>query len=466
MRVVTGAGREQKDMTDAISVAYENLGNAQNANIEKDQRAVDLFSTMIELQSRMGVTFETSRDALAAVAKEFRNVGDETDGAAKIFDTFGNALRNTGITASASMTIVGDMIKGISDLTVGTKAFLSSQSGGPGGLQGSLQIDEMLRKHDLAGVMNIAQNALKSKFGGRIVTQQEGAEQGGDTAAQYQKQRSMLQSGIFGIGKGTDDQTAGRIIEALKQGNVSGFADTMKTGQAVAGDLAEKGNKLQERSVNILTSMAQILQRNTVAAELSAAAELRRIGGTEGSPKMVDALKKEYDRATSELRGKEKPVDGAKKMDHPGSFNEGLKKLRGNPSEELEDHLEGLRQSITAEAKRAKAELDKKMGIRSKDDSTSAAIPVHSVSETRKQDILNRAQKTSHTAPMDKQAATTKEAVSKPTDKEQTVKVMIEVVNDPGKIIKSVSSSNATITKGNNPAPDIQQQSYMPNYGR
>lgn len=449
MRIATGAGRDQKDVLDALSVAYEDLGNAQDGTVETGQRGINLFSTMVELQQKLGIRFEDSRKALTSVAEEFKNVGDETDSAAKIFDTFGKALQNTGISAKASIGIVSDMIKGIGALTVGTKAFISAQSGGAGGLQGSLQIDEMLRKHDLAGVMNAAQTALKKQLGGRIYTQEEGA-QSQTAAAGYIRQRQLVQSGVFGIGKGADDQTAGRILEALKQGDVSGLKDTIKSGQEAAGDLAEKGDKLQERNYTQLTRIAQLAQRQAIAAELMAASELRKTFGTESpSQKMVDSLHKTYEAATSQLMQKETPVDDmGKRAEMPKGFSDSLKNLRGKPSEEFTSGFEGLGESLVA----AK---DRLAGDKAPKQQTSKApvVPLHMYSDQHKQAIYTNAAENSRTAQADRQIKTASEVIKQPSKEEQTVKVMIDI-NDPhGNVGKVSTPAPYTVSRKGNVSP-------------
>lgn len=454
MRTAIGAGRDQKDVLDAISNAYANLGNAQGGTVETNQRGINLFSTMVELQQSLKIRFDDSKKALEEVASEFRNVGDETDSAAKIFDTFGRALQNTGISAKASVDIVSSMIDGISKLNIGTKAFLSSQAGGPGGLQGGLQIDEMLRKHDLAGVMNIAQNALKKQMGGRIYTQEEGA-QSQEAASAYTRQKMLLQSGAFGIGKGADDQTAGRILEALKQGDISGLKDTMKTGQEKAGDLVEAGNAIQVRNETLLTTAVQFLQRDAIANELGAAAQLRNLAG-HGQPlsEVANQLHSQYDQATSELSMHETPVSNmGKRAEDSGSQGRSFAKLKGNGLDGAQKAIGSMISSLQ------KAGWGPPSAEETAATTSAPILPMNSVSETRKNEILKHAQTTSHTMAMEKQAQATKEAVSKPTDKDNNIKVMIEVDNkDKGSNVNVSSTAPFSVKQHNgglNPAPNM-----------
>ena len=412
---------------------------------------------MVSLQQSLGIRFEDSRAALEGVASEFRNVGDETESAAHIFDTFGKALQNTGISAKASVDIVSQMIKGLGELNVGTKAFLSTQSGGPGGLQGSLQIDEMFRKKDLAGVMNIAQNALKQQMGGSIYTQQEGAEQGGAVAYQYQKERSMLQSGIFGIGKGTDDQTAGRIIEALKQGNVSGLTDIMKTGQSAAGDLAEKGNAIQERNYQVFTDMARELQANTIATQIGSAGIMRMAFGSGASKGQIDNMMANYHEAEASLKQKQHPTEYMGKEAYaPEAEATATSRLRGHSGEHMEESLKAMKDGT-------KLAMEKLGLIKPTEEtpSTAPTIPMHPATDHGKA-VLGHAM-----AGAGHQATTTHAqpaiAAAQQQSQEQTVKVMIEV-KDPGNMVKVTSTGKASINKTHNGNMNPEQPSSDPGY--
>ena len=63
-----------------------------------------------------------------------------------IMNDYVGALQNTGMTGQHAMEVVKGMTDSIAGMSVAQKAFLSSQTGGPGGLMGAFQIEKDLRE--------------------------------------------------------------------------------------------------------------------------------------------------------------------------------------------------------------------------------------------------------------------------------------------------------------------------------
>lgn len=282
MRLMSGTMQPQSAIIEEMTNAYDNLSQSQGKVADSTQKGAQLISTMAEVSRVGNIQFKDAKSLLEEVAQQFRFVGDETEGAARVFGRFSEALQSTGLTAKASLDIIKGMIKSVSDLSMGTKAFLSLKSGGPGGLQGAFRIEQMLRDGKLDQVMSMMERGLKQQFGGRIYSQAEAA-QSPEAAAQFQRQRSLLQSGVFGIGKGANDEQATRILEALKSNNLGQLQDVIKTGQDAVKNTTDIGNQIQERNYTQLTRMAQFSERTTIAAELQASLDLRRYFGSESA---------------------------------------------------------------------------------------------------------------------------------------------------------------------------------------
>src|SRR5271166_447974 len=224
MKLMIGSGRSMKEVNDEMTEAYENIGQARGAldDTTSSKKEVEFFATISDTANTLGVRFQDVRTVLDQTAKDFKYVGDNTAAAATILGTYTQALEKTGLTAKASTDLVGKMIGGVSQLTTAQKAFISSQSGGPGGLQGAFKIEQMMRQGKTQDVMAMAEKVMRQKMGGRIYGLDEAA-QGGQAAAQFMKQREMVKSGIFGVGAGASNEEATRILEALRDRNVSGF---------------------------------------------------------------------------------------------------------------------------------------------------------------------------------------------------------------------------------------------------
>src|SRR5258708_7807257 len=282
MKVMTGTGRSQADVIKALNVAYDDLSQSQGKVSDNAQKGAELLSTISSVSTGLKLRFEDVRGALEGVADQFKFVGNETDAAARVLSRYTDALRETGLTGKASMEIIQGMVKNVSDLNIGTKAFLSLRSGGPGGLQGAFQIEQLLRQGKLDEVVQMAERSLRQQFGGRVVNQAEAA-QSPEAASQFMRQRQLLQSGVFGIGKGLGDEQATRLLEALGKGDTLAATKEIKTGQDALTAVSKQGSDIQTRNNNELKSANRFLERNAIASELMAGATIRGLFGAGGA---------------------------------------------------------------------------------------------------------------------------------------------------------------------------------------
>lgn len=229
----------------------------------------------------------------------FEKMGDNVQGAINIFGKLGPALQQAGMGPQAITNLVSNLTQSLANLNTAQKAFLSSQTGGPGGLQGSFQIDLLMRQGKVDEVFDKVQENLKKQFGGRIVSLEEAA---GDqaAAAQYQKQISLVKSS--GIAK--DDAGAQRILEALNKGDAKGLGDEIKKPQEALVGALTRGEKIQERQNSLLIQLNNSLEKFSMVASFGADG-LRR-AAEKALP--VDAQK--IARESQEVAERQKPVLG------------------------------------------------------------------------------------------------------------------------------------------------------------
>ena len=287
LRLASGSGQSDKEVMDAMKIAYESLGNAMGKVTDPAQKGAELFATTVSIAQAMNITFQDSAAYLKTVAETFKYTGDNTEAATKILETYGGALQNTGLTAKASTELVDKMVQSTHNMTLGQEAFISARGGGPGGLEGAFKLEELQRQGKDDQVMAMAQKAFKGVAGGKIYTQQEAA-QSPQARAGFARQRALLQSGAFGIGKGMGNDEANRVLEAMKSGNVEQFK--IATKQDAVKSVAEKGNQIQERNTTYLTLMANSSERTAISVALMAAKALREGEGTQGVKTQADAI--------------------------------------------------------------------------------------------------------------------------------------------------------------------------------
>lgn len=300
MKLAAGIGMEYKDVVSGLKTAYE-LFNLEG---EKSLSYVNRISTA---SNALKIPLDSVAAFTQTAAEKFKFFGDNTEGALKVLGGFNKSMEGTGL----GYKTIGEMATGalekVKGMNVAQKAFLSQQTGGPGGLQGAFQVTEQLRSGDTAGVMGRVEEALRKQMGGDLVTGKQAA-QSQEASAQMMRQIAFLTQGPTAIAD-TDAQAIA-IADAMAKGNLTALENVMASPQEKMADSIERGNEFQESQVSGITRVAQILDnvlmtqsltlraqeklafggdsalavqlRETIAKGQAQAAELKPISGEQG----------------------------------------------------------------------------------------------------------------------------------------------------------------------------------------
>lgn len=239
-----GTGREVTEVIKDMTSAYETLGRGT-------QGALEYTARISQLSQEFGLRVQDTQGFLSGMANTFQFLGDNVDGAAEMFNQFFGSLRQGGLGIRPSIDIINQMTGSIARMSTAQRAFLSERTGGPGGLLGAVQIEQQLRRGDVQGVFDRMRQALMQQFGGRIITQGQVTTQA--DAAQFERQRLLLQSGAFGGVAQTEEQ-ATRVLEAL----AAPSRQSLQTIQQVMQRDITTGSNIEQKS---LTQLQQINQR-------------------------------------------------------------------------------------------------------------------------------------------------------------------------------------------------------------
>jgi len=287
LRISAGAQISNADTTKILQTAYEKLGNAQGEVTDSIEKGEQIISLMSESSNKFGVRLSDMEDFLSNTAETFKDVGDNTESATRILNNYVGALRQTGLTTKESVSITNDLVSGLNRLSTGTKAVVSARSGGPGGLQGMFRIEQMLREGKADEVLAMTQRTLRQQFGGRIYTQAEAASSP-EAAAQFYRQRALLQSGVLGP-KIEDPEKATRLLEAMKSG-IGG--EDIISGQDAVKNTAERGNEILLKQANYLQHIDNVLTQQAREGDkknLQLFEKIAGSGGIESRGAMIDA---------------------------------------------------------------------------------------------------------------------------------------------------------------------------------
>jgi hypothetical protein len=247
VRLARGTGMEYADVVNEMHQAIREY----SASVPE---AMKFTANISQISQQYGVELKDVQDQLLATASAFKYFGAGATGAAEVMNQYVGALKGTGLSGAVASDIVGNMTKQIGNLTLAQKAFISAQQGGPGGLQGAFNIDNILRQKDgLQKVFEMTKNQM-TKMMGPLVTTKEAAESP-QAAAQLTKQIMMLKSGPLGQFARTD-QEAERIIEAFKSGKSADYKDLAKDMSAPL----DKGLDYQKQTATGISQMLRLMQ--------------------------------------------------------------------------------------------------------------------------------------------------------------------------------------------------------------
>lgn len=214
IRYAHGSGREMAEVTKDMGHAVTEYG----ASMEK---GLEFSAHMSEASETLGARLEDTRGALQGSMDAFKSyihtgtdVSNMTKGMTDSMESYVSRLQSVGVPAKQAIDMFNDYTKSMANMTMGQKAFLSGQTGGPGGLRGALQMEDLMEKDPEAAQKKVMETMKKMM--GPIVSREQ-AEQSEGAAAQYQRQREMLKSGPLGAGI-KDDQQASRMMEAFSKG--------------------------------------------------------------------------------------------------------------------------------------------------------------------------------------------------------------------------------------------------------
>lgn len=318
IQVSRGTIQDMDEILKINNIRWEQFGfNGKDALV--------VISEMSRATNQLGVPFRIINDSVAAVTKQFQFFGDNAEGAIKIMKGLGKALLDSKLGPQAMSEMVQNITQQISNLDIAQKAFLSAQSGGPGGLRGGYQIQQLLQQGDVDKVYRKMEQALRRQFGGRVVGLEEATKDTG-AAAQLTRQIAFLQQGPFGKLVGNEAQAI-KLLEAIKHGTDPKMATD---GEKDLNSAVESGNALQKRQETILSHILNRSERgNQILGQIEYALA-RQVVGREGGGRMEKFL------AEAEKFGQNIALKGAQ-----GQFSG----FHG-PIEAMKDYMDKLAEPI------------------------------------------------------------------------------------------------------------------------
>lgn len=191
IKTAQGTTGDFKDSIENLNYVYEQFGK------DSLPLGIDLLSQTYEVSQKLGVKFEDINYGIKDITTSFASFGNNSSSATNLVLNLNKAFMETGIGVKQSMSMIQGITSSISNLNQAQKSFMSSQTGGSGGLRGAFEIDKLLSEGKLSEVYQKMQESISKQMGGRIVSLDE-ASSNENSAAQFERQIQMLTSGPFG----------------------------------------------------------------------------------------------------------------------------------------------------------------------------------------------------------------------------------------------------------------------------
>ena len=292
-----GSGMSYQNIMTNLSSAFKSYGAT-------GETALKFTARMSELSQNYGVELDDIQGGLKASAEAFKlygsageNAGRALEGTVQIMNNYIGALKESGISGAESVKMITHMTEKLGGLDLAQKSFLSSQSGGPGGLRGAYVMERQMRE-DPAKAMESLRTSMMKQFGS-IVTRQQ-AETSDAAAAQYTKQTLMLQQGPYGA-LAKDQQSAEALLAAFdKRGK--GTAPITELKKDIVSSTMETGVKFQETTATEVGKIRQLIDESKGTAGIANLGLVQKSLGTRTGTTIFGQATLEEDAAQRQRR--------------------------------------------------------------------------------------------------------------------------------------------------------------------
>lgn len=264
---IGGEYKNQLEVTSQIAAAFGQKQTEVAAQLDKMYTAVGLrgkgayeaISLMYKAAADSKLRFDEFNNSVTNIATSFQMLGDNTEASINVVKAFDTAFKDSDISPQAMSKVIDSLGKGVEQMKAGQLAFVSAQTGGPGGLAGAFEMELAMQEGNMDEVLKKTMDAMTAQFGGEVLTLKDAARNPAMAGEFYKQVQYLTQvAGVAG-----SDREAYRILEAMK----SGVTDMLEPGGAAAeGDdallqVTNRGFDEQKRTTNELVRIHQQIER-------------------------------------------------------------------------------------------------------------------------------------------------------------------------------------------------------------
>ena len=277
IHLATGAGRTQKEVFEDMSKAMTEYGTSGTDALRFSARMTEVADSLGAQVKDVQSALHDSADAFKMFVTNGADASKMTQGMADAMKNYVGELTSVGVPAQNAIEMFRNYTGVMKNMTLGQQAFVSSMSGGPGGLRGAFAMDAAMKKGDFEGIRRQVEATIR-KMTGPIVSLDE-AQKSEGAAAQYTRQIQLLQNGPLGAMAKTRPE-AEALLQAMKEGGK--LPTTGKGADASMLETMNHGEKWQEKSYTELTKILSSIRNLGLMAGQANEATLGRAAGTSG----------------------------------------------------------------------------------------------------------------------------------------------------------------------------------------
>lgn len=256
MQLAIGAGRKQEEVFNDMSKAMTEYSTSGTDALRFSARMTEVADALgAQVHDVQGALFE-SADAFKMFVSNGADATKMTQGMADAMKNYVGQLTSVGVPAQNAIGMFKQYTSVMSSMTLGQQAFVSSMSGGPGGLRGAFQMDAAIKSGKFEEVRQQVESTIK-KMTGPIVSLDE-AQKSEGAAAQYTRQIQLLQSGPLGAMAKTRPE-AEALLQAMKEGKKLPAGGGKDVNQSML-DTMTHGEKWQKGTYTKAAEMAASLK--------------------------------------------------------------------------------------------------------------------------------------------------------------------------------------------------------------
>jgi hypothetical protein len=257
IQYATGAGLQQKDVMELMTQGMHTYNMSAKDSLQYTARAGEILNTFKD----KGLMIDDVNKALKGANDTMKgfvfgpaaNAANMTQNMSNAMEQYVGQLTAVGVPGEQAAEMFKNLTDKMHGLGVAQRAFLSQQTGGPGGLLGSFQMQKLMRD-DPEAAQKKMQDAMKKEMGGGPMMTLDSVKTQAD-AAKLQKEIMMMTQGPLKMAD-TEEQ-AEAMIEAMSKGTK---VDYTKDKGKFLGEAEGRGKTIEQQQMTKFGQVAMTAQ--------------------------------------------------------------------------------------------------------------------------------------------------------------------------------------------------------------